>query len=498
MAYRSAISRRRVLGHAKTVSVLATLGGCGGRQAGEAPSDLADLDAVGLAARISAGEISAEESVLAAIDRAEKADTAINAIVTTDYEAARSRANKHLSGPFAGVPSFVKDLTDVTAKPTRFGSRAFSNHVAESQTPFVDEFFGLGLVSLGKSATPEFGLTATTEPLSDGPTRNPWNTDRSVGGSSGGAAALVAARVVPIAHASDGGGSIRIPASCCGLVGLKSSRGRLPRSWREESPIMLSVHGIESRTVRDTAAFFAAMEMPSAESGLEPIGTVSGPAAKRLKIGVFTDGAAGGPVHPDVIATIQSAAKLCADAGHEVTEIAAPFDSSINDDFLLYWGGGAFDAIRAWEESQGKTAGEADFEPLTYGLARHYEANRGFYDGAVARLRQVPEFYASVFGDLDILLSPVLSAPPPPIGYLRPDIDYETALTRVVAYAQFTGFHNVAGAPAISLPIGVSSEGLPIGAQFSARNGKERMLLELAYELEEAVRWDLRKPETFI
>ena len=236
----------------------------------KASNDLAALDGVETASRIKSGELSAEDAVAAAIDRAERINPEINAIVQKTFRRARKEAGA-ATGPWAGVPTFIKDLDDVTGVGTAFGSRAFPGYRGKEQVPLINEFLGLGVVSLGKSTTPEFGLSATTEPLSSGKTRNPWNTDHSTGGSSGGAAALVASGVVPIAHASDGGGSIRIPASCCGNVGLKVSRGRNPTARPDDvvGPIRLSVHGAQTRTVRDTAAIAAALAV--SDSGLEPL-----------------------------------------------------------------------------------------------------------------------------------------------------------------------------------------------------------------------------------
>ncbi|MEL7486933.1 MAG: amidase family protein, partial [Pseudomonadota bacterium] len=289
------IDRRRLLATGSAFGAAAAALGCSRKaDAPDAtPTAPGEFDAVETALRIRNGDVTALEAVDAAIARAEAAEPKINGVVTETFEAARAAAAT-ASGPLGGVPTFIKDLADVAGVPTRAGSRAFASYVPQAQPPFIDDIETLGLVSLGKSATPEFGLTATTEPLSNGPTRNPWNTDHSTGGSSGGAAALVAAGVVPMAHASDGGGSIRIPASCCGLVGLKASRDRY-RAVRDESqtPVRLSIQGVETRTVRDQAAFLASMEASQAildKGGLTPVGLVSGPSTKRLKIGVFTDG----------------------------------------------------------------------------------------------------------------------------------------------------------------------------------------------------------------
>jgi len=463
----------------------------------KAANDLASLDAVETAARIGAGEISAKEAVEAAIDRAERIDRKINAIAFKTFDAAREAAGTR-SGPWAGVPTFIKDLDDLVGVPTGFGSRAFPGYKGRAQTPLIDAVLALGVVSLGKSATPEFGLTATTEPKSAGKTRNPWDTDHSTGGSSGGAAALVAAGVVPVAHASDGGGSIRIPASCCGNVGLKVSRNRYPEARPElAGPVTIAVHGVQSRTVRDTAAVVAALEVPPEESGLPPVGLATRASERRLRIGLFTAGADGLPVDVEVVEATRAAAKLCENLGHAVEEIALPFAPGLSEAFLLYWAKYAEVAVVKWEEGSGLKRNGLAFENFTLGLIETLEAQREKLPAAIARLQAADAEFASMFADLDLLLSPVVAAPPPEIGYLDADLPYEEHLKRVVGYAQFTGLYNIVGAPAISLPLSMSAKGLPIGAMFGAKKGDERTLLELAFELEEAAPWSGRRPPIF-
>ncbi len=463
----------------------------------KAANDLAVLDAVETAARIRAGELSAVEAVEAAIDRAGRVDREINAIAFKTFGEAREAAAS-AQGPWAGVPTFVKDLDDIVGVPTAFGSRAFPGYKGTEQTPLIDAFLGLGVVSLGKSATPEFGLTATTEPLSTGATRNPWNTDYSTGGSSGGAAALVASGVVPVAHASDGGGSIRIPASCCGNVGLKMSRGRHPDARPElAGPISLVAHGVQSRTVRDTAAVVAALELPAEESGLAPVGVVRGPNKTRLRIGFFIAGAYGRPIDQEVVEATRGIASLCEDLGHQVDELAQPYGPGIEEAFMLYWAKIAEVAVNLWEHATNLKRNDLAFEPFTLALADHSEANRDEFAAAVDRLLAVMPEFERMFADADIVLSPVLGAPPVALGFLDGRLDYEVLLARLLDYAQFTGLYNIVGAPAISLPLSMSSKGLPIGTMFGAKVGDERVLLELAYELEEAAPWSGRRPAVF-
>jgi len=483
--------------------VFAALGaGCSRSTDQSTIDDLAVIDATETALRINRGEMTAAQSIDAAIERAARIDPLINAIVNETYDAARERAKggetDEPAGPWWGVPSFIKDLIDVAGVPSEYGARAFKGFIPPRQYPFVDDYFKTGMISLGKTSTPEFGLTGTTEPLSYGATRNPWNLDHSTGGSSGGAAALVASGVVPVAHASDGGGSIRIPASCCGVVGLKVSRGRF-RASRDESkiPVTISVDGVESRTVRDTAAFVAMMERPADVSGLPAVGVVAAPGKKRLKIAFYTDTPGGMPVAPDIIEATHKAAFQCAELGHEVTEITSPYGAEGAEDFLLYWASHAAAAVGAWETAMGRRASYNDFEPFTFGLIAHYERNKGQMERAIVRMLSYENDYAARFGDNDLFLSPVVTASVPAIGYLATDISFDIAIERLLGYASYTGVQNLSGAPAISLPLGQSEKGLPTGAHFAAPNGHERVLLALAYELEEAFAWRERRPGVY-
>ncbi len=485
---------RRTLLESGGAAALASLATSCARPDMKAASDLAALDAVETAARIRSGAISASEAIDAAIARAEALDKTLNAIAFKSFAKARDNAAR-ASGPWAGVPTFIKDLDDVTGEPSGFGSRAFPGYRGSAQTPLIDAYLALGVVSLGKSTTPEFGLTATTEPLSTGPTRNPWNTDYSTGGSSGGAAALVAAGVVPVAHASDGGGSIRIPAACCGTVGLKVSKNRYPLARPDNvGPIELSVHGVQTRTVRDTAAVIAALEAPASVSGLAPVGLVASPSARRLRIALFTKGAAGRPVDPEVVTAALAAAAACEELGHRVEEFALPFDKDVEDAFLLYWAALAHSVVTTWEGITRLKRNGLAFEPLTLGLVEHFEARRDTLPAAIARLQAVQPQFDAMFASADVILSPVLAAPPVKLGWLDVRLDFAEGLERLLNYAQFTGLYNIVGAPAISLPLAVSKSGLPIGVMVGARVGDEKTLLELSYELEDALPWRGRRP----
>ncbi len=492
------LSRRNLMQSGGFGAMLLTAAGACSRPGQATANDLAELDAVETAARIKAGELSAVEAVEAAIDRAERIDKKINAIVTKTFGQAREQAAA-ATGPWAGVPTFVKDLDDVAGVATAFGSRAFPGYKGEEQTPLTNAFLGLGVVSLGKSATPEFGLSATTEPISSGITRNPWNTDYSTGGSSGGAAALVASGVVPIAHASDGGGSIRIPASCCGNVGLKVSRGRNPKARPDDvvGPISLSVHGVQTRTVRDTAVVAAALALPAEQSGLAPLPLVTAPSKERLRISFTTKGLGGAAPDPEVLQATKDIAALCADLGHQVEEVDPPIDEQLSFDFRLYWAAFAQSTVAFWEKTTHLPRNALAFEPFTLGLAKMFEDRRDEFPAAIERLQAIDPLMADFHQRHDLVLSPVVTAPPPEIGYLGGKLDFETLMQRLTDYVQYTVLYNVTGAPAISLPLSMSQSGLPVGAMFGASLGREDLLLGLAYELEEARPWAGRRPAVF-
>lgn len=453
---------------------------------------LGTLDAVGIAQKISQGEISAAEAVEAAIERAKAVNPVLNAIVTETYALARKQVTNIIPGPFAGVPSFIKDTDDVAGVTTLWGSQAVPCKPAKKSKKFIKQLFSLGFVCLGKSALPEFGLTATTEPVSSGITRNPWNTDYSTGGSSGGSAALVAAGVVPLAHGNDGGGSIRIPASCCGVVGLKPSRGRLERvEGSNLLPVNILHQGILTRTVRDTAVFYAGAEKYRRAPKMPEIGLVQGPGIKRLRIALYTNTPYGTPCHPESAELVRSTGTVCEKLGHTVCEITCPCKVDMADDFIVYWGMIAF-FIRFFGPFIINTGFDrSKLEDWTVKLSGQFQANFLQIPAIVKRLIKFAKTYNDIFKNFDILLSPTLSHPTPEIGYLGPDVPFAEAFERVRQYVSFTPLQNVSGAPAISLPLGFSSNGLPLGVQFGAAFGQERKLLELAFALEEARPWPL-------
>ncbi len=443
-----------------------------------------DLDAVAMAALVRRGEASPQELARDAIARV---DPELAAVECAAYDTP-------LLGPpdgaLYGVPTFVKDNTDVAGMPTNHGTAAFTARPASRHGRYARQFLSTGMTVLGKSRLPEFGFNAGSEYETAAPVRNPWNLDRSPGASSGGAAALVASGAVPIAHANDGGGSIRIPAACCGLVGLKPSRDRHVRADQDQHlPVHIGSEGVLTRTVRDTAAFVAASEDYWRNPALPPIGLVEGPSRRRLRVGLVLDTVTGAVVDAQTRAAVENTAKLLERLGHDVSPVPLPVGAQFVDDFLLYWG-----FLAALVASAGRFVFSRDFDAtrldgLTQGLRRHYLRNTHHSPGALSRLRRVPRVYAGMFRRHELVLSPVVAHIAPPLGHLSPTVPFDELLQRLVAYVAYTPLHNVAGAPAISLPMGMASEGVPIGVMLSAACGDERTLLEVAYALEAEQPW---------
>jgi amidase len=450
---------------------------------------LGDLDTVALAAEIDARRVHPSELIEAALTRTHAAEPHINAVVTW------IPAPTPAAGPFAGVPSFLKDNEDLAGYPTSQGSLAVPRRNRRRSTVFPQQFQQLGFTLLGKTTLPEFGLTATTESNALGATRNPWNLDHSTGGSSGGSAALVAAGVVPLAHSNDGGGSTRIPASCCGLVGLKPTTGRLiPIEHVDQLPVAVATQGVVTRTVRDTARFMFEAEKVFRDPRLPVLGHVTRPNRRRLRIGVYDEGMRHYQVDPDTRRTVAAAAELCESLGHQVDLIGYPFPEGLAPHFLRYWELLARGIVALGPRLYGQGFDPQALEPYTVGLGRHLRASAEQLPFSIMRLRRFAGQYTSYFGQYDILVSPVLGHEPPPIGYLGPDVPFETHLVRLLRFAPFTALQNATGGPAISLPLGTSGNGLPIGVQFAAPLGADRSLLELAYELETARPWTATPP----
>lgn len=450
---------------------------------------LADHDAVALAALIRAGELSVQEVEAAAVARIARVDPALHAVAFAARD--RPRRSRDTDAPLHGVPTMVKDNTDVRGMPTNHGTQAFRARPAVRDGRFARQFLATGVTVLGKTRLPEFGLNATTEFAAAPPVPNPWNTARSAGASSGGAAALVAAGALPLAHGNDGGGSLRIPAAATGLIGLKPSRGRhLDGEQARTMPLNILSEGVLTRSVRDTAAYLDAAERHWRNPRLPPIGLVQGPARRRLRIGLVLESVTDAVVDAQTRAAVEHTARLLRDQGHVVEPVPIPADARLGEDFVAYWcllaamigGFGRFAFDRSFDAAR--------LDGLTQGLRRQF-SHGGWarMPGVLRRLRRAADRYARAFDRHELVLSPVLAHVTPPLGHLSPDVPYETLMDRLLRYVAFTPLHNVTGAPGISLPMAMAREGVPIGVHLGAAQGDERTLLEVAFALEQQTTW---------
>jgi amidase len=445
-------------------------------------------DATEVAERISRGEISPTEALEAALARLDSVDEVLGGLRFEDFDRARHRATVAAPrGAFGGVPSAIKDNVTFSGMAVTMGSEALPTSPQGSHGPFVRQFLDTGLNPIGTTTCPPFGWTATTERVHGDVTRNPWHTAYSSGGSSGGSASLVAAGVLPIAHANDGGGSIRIPAAACGLVGLKASRGRmLGDPTTAHMPVDIVCNGVVARSVRDVARFFEAAERTHKNPAMPSIAGVDGAPARRLRIGMILDSPFAPATDVATRTAVEEAARQLEALGHEVEPYEPAVSKHFASDFVDYWSMIAWAIVANGKREFGPDFDKARLDPLTLGLAKRYSRRLHRTPLVVGRLRDSARLYEKRFGDVDLVMSPVLTHTTPEIGYLSADLTSEEHMSRLVPYASFTPLHNACGAPAISLPLGQTDDGRPIGVMLSARTGQDRRLLEIAFELEAA------------
>jgi len=450
---------------------------------------LAGLDAVAQAELLARGELSATELLDACAARVERCEPLIHSIVTLDWP--RARAFQPAAGPFKGVPTLVKDVFPYPGLRWGLGSRLFARNMQAPATPYSERIDGSGLVVVGKSATSELGLLGSTETLQEGVTHNPWDLSRSAAGSSGGAAAAVAAGIVPLAHASDAGGSIRIPASACGVFGFKPSRGRcVPANpGGSEFAALLSDHCV-TRSVRDSALFLSITE---AQGGpLPAIGYVREASSKRLRIGTFTRSAQDAELDPSVRKAFEEAVALCASLGHEVRAIEAPAleGAALGDAFFVSAGAAMTTLVEMVRHMRGAAVRPDELEPFTWAVIRSFQ-RRGADALDVVRetFSRGASEYVRTFATCDVLLTPTLSELPWRLGHLSPLLEYDELIARTARAVGYTPIHNVAGCPGMSVPLHWSAENLPVGVHFAANVGGDETLLRLAYELEAAQPW---------
>ena len=448
---------------------------------------LGDHDAVGLVAELRAGRVSRREVVEAAIARTRLLDVALDAVAAERFGTAKAEAGDEHTGFFAGLPTFIKDNSDLAGLPTQQGTRAFVGAPVACDGDVARLFATIGTTALGKTRLSEYGFGPSPEFAEEPPVRNPWDTRRISGASSAGSAALVAGGAVPFAHANDGGGSIRIPAACCGLVGLKPTRGRTPSDKaNREMPVQIVHDGVVTRSVRDSAAFLREAERAYRDLRLPPVGDVTHAATPRLRIGVVRDSITGTPTDEETREAVERTAGRLADLGHVVEDAELPPMGSFADDFLLYWGFLAVALTRAGRLRFGPTYDRSRNDALTLGLARHATRNAWKVPGAITRLRRGHHLTEPLFTTYDAVLTPVLSHTTPEVGWFDPHQGYDVVVERILEWVNFTPLQNVTGEPAISVPVATSAVGSPIGVQLSAARGYDRRLLELAFELEEA------------
>ncbi len=461
-----------------------------------AADEFCTLDGMAQSALVTKGEVTPLELLDAAIARAEALNPALNAIVTPMYEQARERAQGELpEGPFKGLPTLMKDLDDYEGVRTAYGSRMMMSNTASKTHPLGEAMEAMGMVVFGKSATPEFGLLPTTEPAAFGPTNSPWDLTRSPGGSSGGTAAAVAAGITPIAQGSDGGGSIRIPASNCGLFGLKPTRGRVVNDTSPRRPGDLSVRGFLSRSVRDSEVALGGSN--ARDTALPPTSgwNIDG---KSLRIAVAINAANGEKPHVECANAVTNTAKLCEELGHHVEEAAPPIDGEkFSWAMLTLWSNIPYSTIEQVKAATGNPPPKPALEGWTWGLAESFAKQEdGALEKAVEHMQLVTKQMNEFLTRYDMILTPVLASPPVKTGDLAPDVDYETLFDRVIKYAAYTPPANAAGLPAMSVPLHWTPEGLPVGSHFVGTYGEERKLFALAKQLEMAQPWAERWPKT--
>jgi Asp-tRNA(Asn)/Glu-tRNA(Gln) amidotransferase A subunit family amidase len=463
-------------------------------------------DALGLAELVRKGEVSPAELLDAALARVSARNPALNAVnMSFEARARREIAAGLPDGPLRGVPFLLKDLhAQLAGERLTFGSRLFASFVSDTDSELVARYRRAGLVTFGRTASPEFGLTATTESTLFGATRNPWNLERSPGGSSGGASAAVAAGILPAAHASDGGGSIRIPAACCGLFGMKPTRARVPMGPHsgEGWGGMSTAHAV-TRSVRDSAALLDATHGPDlgapyfAPAPERPYLDEVTRAPGKLRIAVQTEAFNGAETDRECAAAARDAAKLCESLGHRVEEAGPTIDrEALGRATTVLIGANVQATSEDAAAAQARALGPDVLETVTLAMievARHAKA--ADYARAVRTIHAVTRAVEAFFTRFDVLLTPTMAAPTARIGELAlsnpADATYGQRLARCIGY---TSLFNAAGNPAMSVPLGTASDGMPLGVQFAARFGDEATLFRLAAQLEAARPWSARRP----
>ncbi|MFT4749536.1 MAG: amidase [Pseudohongiellaceae bacterium] len=473
-------------------------------------SEYLNLDALDLACGLNNKDFTCCEVMHAAVSRAREVNPRLNAINVENFEQATSQAqifDNNAAGlqqsPLAGLPFLIKDLSPVKGLANSFGSNLFRGHIATNNSNIVRRYLDAGLIIMGKTNTPEWGLTLTTEPVANGATRNPWNLSYSTGGSSGGAAAAVAAGILPVAHATDGGGSIRIPAANCGLVGLKPSRGltaienEIGACWSG-----MSVGHVVSQTVRDSAAFLDIITLNKPHLFPMPhhVGSFTedlGGSLGRLRIGLQLQHPLGQEIHADCLQAVIKAAKHCEDLGHDVVEISHPVNYKATS-FAMgkLINTHVYQSVKSQLKELNLTIAESPMEESTKLMATvGKDVKAADYIEALDVLKTAESTMADFHSQCDIIISPVLNMPPAELGWLDMNSpDLKEYAERFKQYSGFTALYNGTGQPSLSLPLHMTASGLPIGVMFTGAWGADKLLLKLAKQLESAQPWPRHAP----
>lgn len=471
-------------------------------------SEFSSYDGLGLAELVKNKQVKPEELIHLSIKAINALNPDLNAVVSILEEEAMQEIKSGIpEGDFQGVPFLIKELV-LHAKnvPISMGSRLAENTVFPIDSELMARFRKAGFVTVGTTATPEFGYNAATEAVIYGPTRNPWNLNHSPGGSSGGSAAAIASGITPVAHANDGGGSIRIPASCSGLVGLKPTRGRIPAGPYNSEPLNgIAIEFALTKTVRDTASLLDAVSGPDIgcygwpESPNEEYKQVINKPIKPLKIAWTAKPGTGVPVNEECIRALHETVKLCEELGHTVVEASPIYDvEALSLATLRIWTANIYNMIEGASKLSGRTPSEDNIEAAIwqcYMFGKEMKASELLkaIDMNAMVSRQVGNF----FKDYDVFLTPTIASLPAEIGFLNannPSLDAKQWTEQIFTYAPFTNLFNTTGQPAISLPLKMSKNGLPIGMQFTGRFADEATLLQLAGQLEASLPWKDRKP----
>ena len=477
-------------------------------------SEFVDCDAVGLAELVAKGEVSPDELLAAALEGVEQVNGALNAVVRIDEGFARAAmARAPAEGVLRGVPFLLKDLgAEAVGLAANCGSRFFADLETPRSSTFYDRLAKTGVVCFGRTASPELGIGPATEAqVYGGPTRNPWNREHTSGGSSGGAGAAVAAGIVPAAHGSDGGGSVRIPASSCGLFGHKPSRGLMPQGPDSgEGWGGMSTDGFLTRSVRDTALLLDAVVGPEVGAPYhgpfpdEAYTTLIERPPARLRIAYSLRSFTGAELHGETRAAVEKAAKLCGELGHEVLERDLEIDLlALMGDWAKIVACGTALAVKSRARSLGRAPLADELEPVTHGAMAYSATISGEdYLAALSHMHAVGRQVSRFLEDVDVLLTPTLAEPPAKVGRFKPDnpdfVDYRLGPHGIVHYSPFPPVFNASGHPAMSVPLHWSADGLPVGVQFAGVFGSDGTLMQLARQLEEAAPWFTKRPDVSV